>query len=83
MKMQTLAVCPLKVKNTQICAKKAVQKPQVCMPVLLASSINALSHPVGLIESQQVTTFSPYRLGAYTLQIGNLKMMFYPTIREL
>lgn len=69
MRMSPFTGRPLKVKITQICAKKAVQKAAACMPVLLASSINALSPPIEHIESQEVTNFLTYRFRPLNLQI--------------
>ena len=85
-RMRTRGPCALAPKSQKMPTfdeKKAVQKAAACMPVLLASSVNALSPPHGLIENQEVTTFLTYRLGTYSLQIGNQKTRLYPTIREL
>ena len=57
MRMSPFTGRPLKVKITQICAKKAVQKAAACMPVLLASSINALSPPLNILKVKKLQIF--------------------------
>ena len=92
MRMSPLVGRPLKVKNTPKTPQKGICFRQLAMPVLLASSVNALSVfcnslKLKTLQNSFPTDWEriPYRLGTcfsgFNLQLGNFNLLTFAFCR--